>query len=77
MEAIAIAIHLHEVVPNMAEQQNTVLLPYVEARVEVELRHSHGVAKQVEIQFFAMILLGFLVFHVNLSADRLVAVTHR
>ena len=76
-EAIAVAVHLHKVMADMAKQQQAITFTHVDASVEVQLCHSHRVDKSIDENFFRMIVLWFFEIDIDLSADGLIAVTDR
>ena len=75
-KTIPVAIHFHEVVPHVAQQQQTVAFTDIDPGVEVEFRHGHGIDKAVDEYLLRMIILGFLEIDVDLSTDGLIAVSN-
>ena len=47
-EIVAVAVHFHKVLVGVTEEHHTTVLAHVPARVEVEFRHRHGVAIEIE-----------------------------
>ena len=76
-ERVLILVHLHVVVAHMAEEHDAVVLPHLDASVEIEIRHQHGVGKQVDKHFLALVFYGLFVVHIDLSCDRLVTISNR
>ena len=76
-EGVSIVVHLHEIAVGMTKEHHAAALSHSPARVEVELRHGCRVAIEVEKQFLTLTRFGFLVIHINLSADGFVTVSHR
>ena len=74
-EAVAVVVHLHKVLVDVAQNHHAAVFAHFPARVEVEFRHGHRVAVEIEEELFAV--FGLLVVHINLSADALVTVSDR
>ena len=74
---IVVAVHLHVVVTHMAEEHDAILFSHFGSNVEVEIRHGHCVAIQVEEHLFALVFQRLLIVHVDLSGDGLVTVSDR
>ena len=76
-EMVAVAVHRHEAVVDMAQNHHAAALAHVPAGVEVEFGHAHCVAVKVKKQLLALAHFRFLVVHVDLSADRFITISDR